>query len=133
MEVKGCTLERDGIGYFPDAPTERGIKHLEELAAAVKAGYHTALCFVITMPKVTQVFANVETHKAFGEAMDAKERAGVKIIYLPCKVEKDEVEFIEQRIPFLAGKKTAEMPEFVHISGTLQVAKVGARLYNAVS
>lgn len=100
MEVKGCTLERDGIGYFPDAPTERGIKHLEELAAAVKAGYHTALCFVITMPKVTQVFANVETHKAFGEAMDAAERAGVKIIYLPCKVEKDKVEFIEQQFPF---------------------------------
>ena len=57
MEVKGCTLEIDGIGYFPDAPTERGVKHLRELARAVGEGYHAAVAFVIQMDDVTEVRA----------------------------------------------------------------------------
>ena len=50
VEVKGCTLEIDGIGYFPDAPTERGVKHVKELTAAVEKGYHCAVAFVINAP-----------------------------------------------------------------------------------
>ena len=55
LEVKGCTLERDGIGYFPDAPTERGVKHLRELTKAVQEGYVAILAFVIAMPRVSVV------------------------------------------------------------------------------
>lgn len=91
MEVKGCTLEVDGIGYFPDAPTERGIKHLKELTAAVGQGFHCCIAFVIPMEGVTQVRANVATHKAFGEALEEAKQAGVEVIFLPCSVSPEEV------------------------------------------
>ena len=55
MEVKGCTLEKDGIGYFPDAPTVRGVKHLNELTGAVKKGYKASLAFVIQMDGISEV------------------------------------------------------------------------------
>ena len=86
MEVKGCTLERDGIGYFPDAPTERGVKHLHELAKSVSEGYLAYLTFVIQMEGVTKVLPNIETHPEFGEALQAAEDAGVRVVYLPCRV-----------------------------------------------
>ena len=89
LEVKGCTLERNGIGYFPDAPTERGVKHLRELTKAVQEGYVAILAFVIAMPKVSVVYPNVETHKAFGEALEAAKQAGVKVLFLPCTVTKE--------------------------------------------
>lgn len=91
MEVKGCTLEIDGIGYFPDAPTERGVKHLKELTEAVKQGYHCSVAFVIPMEGVTEVRANVATHKAFGDALEEAKQAGVKVVFLPCRVLPDEV------------------------------------------
>lgn len=87
IEVKGCTLEIDGMGYFPDAPTERGVKHLHELAAAVKEGYECYLAFVIAMPKVTKVLPNVATHPEFGTALRMAQQAGVKVLYLTCDVE----------------------------------------------
>jgi len=94
MEVKGCTLEREGIGYFPDAPTERGVKHLNELAAAVGAGYEAYLAFVIQMPGVEVVLPNVETHKEFGEALDRAVAAGVKVLYLQCEMGEDAMRII---------------------------------------
>ena len=92
MEVKGCTLEVDGIGYFPDAPTLRGIKHLKELQKAAKIGYHCMVAFVIQMEGVTEVRANVETHKEFGVALDESKRAGVMVKFLQCKVTEDSLE-----------------------------------------
>lgn len=89
LEVKGCTLERDGIGYFPDAPTERGVKHLRELTKALKEGYIAILVFVIAMPKVSMVYPNAETHKAFGDALQEAKQAGVRVLYLPCTVTKE--------------------------------------------
>ena len=89
MEVKGCTLEREGFGYFPDAPTERGVKHLHELAAAVSEGYRAYLAFAIQMEGITKVLPNVDTHPAFGEALETAEAAGLTVLYLPCKVEED--------------------------------------------
>ncbi len=91
MEVKGCTLEIDGIGYFPDAPTERGIKHLKELTAAVECGFHCSVAFVIPMEGITEVRANTETHPAFGAALEEAKAAGVEVVFLPCKVQPDEV------------------------------------------
>lgn len=92
MEVKGCTLEIDGIGYFPDAPTERGVKHLRELAKATSEGYECIAAFVIQMEGVNQVFPNVETHKEFGEALKEAREARVKVLFLGCKVEEDSLE-----------------------------------------
>ena len=89
MEVKGCTLEVDGIGYFPDAPTERGVKHLRELAGAVKQGYHAVIAFAIQMDGVTEVRPNTKTHPEFGEAMTEAAAAGVQVLFLPCHVEPD--------------------------------------------
>lgn len=91
MEVKGCTLEIDGIGYFPDAPTERGVKHLKELTTAVEQGFHCSVAFVIPMEGVRSVRANMETHPAFGDALEEAKQAGVEVLFLPCKVLPDEV------------------------------------------
>ena len=91
MEVKGCTLEMDGIGYFPDAPTERGVKHIRELIKAKEAGYHAILAFVIQMDGVTEVRPNIETHPGFGVAMDDARKAGVEVLFLTCHVEPGEL------------------------------------------
>ena len=89
MEVKGCTLEIEGIGYFPDAPTERGIKHLKELIHATHDGYTAIAAFVIQMDGVKEVKANVMTHPEFGEAWIEAKEAGVHFLMLPCHVEPD--------------------------------------------
>ena len=86
IEVKGCTLERNGIGYFPDAPTERGVKHLRELIKAKEEGYRAVLAFVIQMDGVVEVRANVETHPEFGTAWEEARKAGVEIWFLTCHV-----------------------------------------------
>ena len=95
IEVKGCTLEIDKVGYFPDAPTERGVKHLHELAGAVKDGYECYIAFVIAMNEITKVLPNVETHPEFGSALDEAVKAGVKILYLPCEVKPDELNILQ--------------------------------------
>lgn len=94
LEVKGCTLETHGIGYFPDAPTERGIKHLRELARAAGEGYQAILAFVIQMEGVREVRPNVATHPAFGKALEEAKAAGVRVLFLPCHVEPDVLEIV---------------------------------------
>ncbi len=86
LEVKGCTLEIGGVGYFPDAPTERGVKHIHELIKARKEGFHAAIAFVIQTEGVTEVRPNAATHPAFAQALAAAKEAGVKVIFLPCRV-----------------------------------------------
>ncbi|MBE5848518.1 MAG: DNA/RNA nuclease SfsA [Lachnospiraceae bacterium] len=95
MEVKGCTLEVDGIGYFPDAPTVRGVKHLRELAAAAKQGCKAILAFVIQMDGVLEVRPNVTTHAEFGIALDEAKAAGVEVLFLKCHVEPDTLVIID--------------------------------------
>ena len=97
MEVKGCTLEVDGIGYFPDAPTERGVKHLHELAQAQQAGYRCAVAFVIQMEGITEVRPNVSTQPEFGTALAEAKAAGVRVLFLLCRVGRDSLEIVEQR------------------------------------
>ena len=91
MEVKGCTLEVEGIGYFPDAPTERGVKHLRELIRAAAEGYHAVAAFVIQMDGVAEVRPNVETHPEFGVVLREAVNAGVRVMSIPCHVEPDEL------------------------------------------
>ena len=94
LEVKGCTLEKGGVGYFPDAPTERGVKHLYELSEAVKKGYNCFLAFVIQMEGVSEVLPNEEIHKEFGVALRHAVNAGVKVLFLKCKVEEDSLRIL---------------------------------------
>ena len=89
MEVKGVTLEIDGVGYFPDAPTERGIKHLRELERAVSEGYEAYLAFVIQMPGVEKVLPNAKMHKEFAKAYEEAVQAGVKVLHLQTKIQED--------------------------------------------
>ena len=93
IEVKGCTLERDRNGYFPDAPTERGVKHLRELAKAVQEGYECYILFVIAIPGVTYVYPNGDIDSEFEEEYKNSMKNGVKSIMLQCNVEPDEITF----------------------------------------
>ncbi|MCI8338970.1 MAG: DNA/RNA nuclease SfsA [Lachnospiraceae bacterium] len=97
MEVKGCTLEVDGTGYFPDAPTLRGIKHIRELAGAVKKGYHGILAFVIQMEGIYDVRPNVETHPEFGIALCQAMEEGVEVWLMECRVMEDALEIVKRR------------------------------------
>ena len=91
VEVKGVTLEKDGIASFPDAPTERGIKHINELIAAKNDGFEAYILFVIQMKGIHTFTPNDETHKAFGDALRHAARSGVNIIAYDCSVKPDEM------------------------------------------
>ncbi len=88
-EVKGVTLERDGAALFPDAPTERGVRHLGELARCVEAGFSAWAVFVIQMEGVDYFAPNRETHPAFADALRAARDAGVHLLALDCRVTPD--------------------------------------------
>ena len=94
LEVKGCTLEREGLGYFPDAPTARGAKHLRELAAAVSQGWQAAVAFVMQAEGMKTVLPNEAADPAFAEALRAAEAAGVRVLSLPCRVRPDCLEIV---------------------------------------
>ena len=96
MEVKGCTLFIDGVGYFPDAPTERGAKHLRELAGAISEGYQTAVAFVIQGEGITEVRPNMATDPEFAAAFEEARAAGVKVIFYLCRVTEDSLEITEE-------------------------------------
>ena len=86
LEVKGVTLENNGVCAFPDAPTERGVKHLKELTALAKAGYGAYVLFVIQMADVKYLHPNDATDPAFGDALREAARAGVQILAMDCQV-----------------------------------------------
>ena len=86
VEVKGVTLEEDGVVRFPDAPTLRGVKHLEELVKAHQAGYEAAVCFVIQMEDVRSFAPNDATHPEFGQALRQAAAAGVEVLAMDCAV-----------------------------------------------
>lgn len=89
VEVKGVTLEQNGAVYFPDAPTQRGIKHLHGLTTCLDEGYEAAVCFVIQMEQADFFSPNDETHPAFGEALRQAHAAGVRVLALSCSVTPD--------------------------------------------
>lgn len=86
LEVKGCTLEGEGIASFPDAPTERGVKHIEELTELKRQGYGAAILFVIQMKGISEFRPNDITHRAFGDALRRAHAVGVKIFAYDCIV-----------------------------------------------
>ena len=92
LEVKGVTLENDGVCAFPDAPTERGAKHLRELTALVRQGLGAYVLFVIQMPDVKYLHPNDETDPAFGKALREAHAAGVQVLAMCCHVTESTME-----------------------------------------
>ena len=97
MEVKGVTLEEDGTARFPDAPTERGVKHIRELIRCLDDGYEAYILFVIQMKGVHAFEPNDRTHPDFGETLREAAGKGVRILAYDCLVKPDEMT-IDQRI-----------------------------------
>ena len=87
LEVKGVTLENDGVCAFPDAPTQRGARHLRHLAQAVQEGYGAYVLFVIQMPDVQYLHPNDATDPEFGAALRQAHAAGVQVLAMDCRVE----------------------------------------------
>ncbi len=91
LEVKGVTLEKEGIALFPDAPTERGIKHLRGLSKCISEGYSCYVLFVIQMKGVSCFCPNREMHPEFANALKESFEAGVKILAVDCRIEPDSI------------------------------------------
>ncbi len=91
VEVKGVTLEDNGIVSFPDAPTERGVKHIEELISALERGYESYIIFVVQMKGITEFRPNRERHPEFADVLRKAYKSGVKIISRDCVVTPDEM------------------------------------------
>ena len=91
VEVKGVTLERDGLALFPDAPTERGVKHVRELIEAKKQGFGAYIIFIIQMSEVHTFSPNREMQPEFAEALLEAEKEGVKILAFDCIVTPDRI------------------------------------------
>ena len=110
VEVKGVTLEENGIARFPDAPTERGVKHINGLIAALEQGYDCTICFVVQMSPVKWMEPNDSTHPAFGEALRRAAEAGVHVIAVDCTVMPDSLS-IQNRVPvhLISGTKNGDI------------------------
>lgn len=91
VEVKGVTLEEAGIVMFPDAPTERGLKHLNELSSCIDEGYEAYVVFIVQMKDVKYFTPNVKTHKEFADTLIEVRKKGVNIMALDCEVKEDSI------------------------------------------
>lgn len=99
LEVKGVTLEKDGVCMFPDAPTERGLKHIRGLERCVGEGYEAYAVFVVQMSGMRMFVPNYETHPEFGEELERAERNGVRVLVLECGVTEDSMTVTPREIP----------------------------------
>lgn len=100
VEVKGVTLEEEGHVRFPDAPTERGVKHLHELTRLAEEGHRATAFFVIQMEDVADFSPNDVTHPAFGDALRAAAAAGVQVAAYSCRVTPDSM-VIDRPVPVI--------------------------------
>lgn len=98
MEVKGVTLENDGQAAFPDAPSERAVKHVEELMLAKEEGYEAYILFVIQMKGMKSFSPNEEAQPEFGEALMKAKRAGIRVMAYDCEVGRDSLR-LRQEVP----------------------------------
>lgn len=96
IEVKGVTLEENGVARFPDAPSERAVKHLNELCQAVKDGYEAYVFFVIQMKGIRYFTPNMDTHPEFGETLKKAKAAGVHVIAYDCRVTEDSIQIADE-------------------------------------
>ena len=96
IEVKGVTLEEDNIVLFPDAKTERGVKHINELIEAKKDGYHSYIVFVIQMKDVKYFTPNIKMHKELGDALIQAQNTGVNILAYDCEVTPNSIEIKDE-------------------------------------
>ena len=108
MEVKGVTLEENGVVRFPDAPTQRGVKHIKELCKCMKDGYEAYIMFVIQMEDVLYFEPNYATHPEFGNALSEAEKAGVHILAYICQVRKDLINLAKPVRVYVNGKEESE-------------------------
>lgn len=92
LEVKGVTLENNGIALFPDAPTERGIKHIKELISSIDEGFDAYILFVIQMKRINLFKPNEKMHKEFADVLREANSKGVKIIAKDCIITKDSIQ-----------------------------------------
>lgn len=92
IEVKGATLENEGVVRFPDAPTERGVKHVKELCDCLNEGYEAYVIFVIQMKNVSYFEPNSETHKEFADVLRSAKKIGVHVLAVDCEVNKDTID-----------------------------------------
>ncbi len=99
IEVKGVTLENDGVVSFPDAPTERGVKHINELIFCLEKGFEAYIIFVIQMNGVTRFEPNAAHHKEFADVLNYAIKKGVKVLVYDCIVTPDSIE-ISNRIDY---------------------------------
>lgn len=109
IEVKGVTLEEDRVVRFPDAPSERAVKHVEELIDAVENGYEAYVFFVIQMNDMWYFTPNIDTHPAFGEALIKASKKGVNIVAYDCSVETNRIEIAKEVPVVLENPRLYEM------------------------
>ena len=113
IEVKGVTLEEEGVVRFPDAPSDRAVKHLQELEKAVREGYEAYVFFVIQMKGVRYFTPNMDTHPAFCEALKSAKAAGVNILAYDCRVSGDQIEIADPVPVVLESPRLREAVELV--------------------
>lgn len=99
VEIKGVTLEINEWGYFPDAPTSRGRKHVEELIDVVKKGYRGVILFIVQHEKIKGVSPNVNNDPKFSESIERAQEEGVEILVYKCMISPEEIKIIE-KLPF---------------------------------
>ena len=99
IEVKGVTLENNGVVSFPDAPTERGVKHINELVSCLEQGFEAYIIFVVQMKGVQKFEPNAEHHKEFADTLNYAREKGVNILVYDCLVTPDSIE-IDNRIEY---------------------------------
>ena len=108
LEVKGVTLEENGVVQFPDAPSQRAVKHLEELIQAGREGYKTCVIFVIQMRGVQYLLPNRKTHRAFAETLAKARAAGVELYAYECAVTADSME-ITNPVPVFLDEREVQL------------------------
>lgn len=99
IEVKGVTLENERVVSFPDAPTERGVKHINELIACSEQGFEAYIIFVVQMKGVNRFEPNAEHHKEFADSLNYARKKGVKVLVYDCVVTPDSIE-IDEKIEY---------------------------------
>lgn len=100
LEVKSVTLEENGTVLFPDAPTLRGVKHLEELSSVKKSGGNSAVLFIVQLKGATLFRPNIKTHSQFGDVLKKVHKEGVKVLVMDCRVTPESI-FLDSPVPFI--------------------------------